>query len=160
MPRWLCRPRLCINNPEIARPSLWYNVSRMPGNVALATPSGVLPQSLSKAFQQTREYPVLANVYRNGEFQRSLLGGDSRKRWVVSKRLTATQLSALETFFNSHKYSVPFYFYDPFETDPFGYWNADGALNQGRFIVTFDGQFSYELYAGRHNCDFSLIEVA
>ena len=39
----------------------------MPGSVQNAAPSAVMPQSLSRAFVHSREYPVIDNEYRNGE---------------------------------------------------------------------------------------------
>jgi hypothetical protein len=51
----------------------------MPDSVQNAAPA-VLPQSLSRAFVHTREYPVIDNEYRNGESQRSVLAMTSRKK--------------------------------------------------------------------------------
>jgi hypothetical protein len=52
----------------------------MPGSVANAVPTTVLPNSLSRAFTHTREYPVIDNEYRNGESQRSAQAATSRKK--------------------------------------------------------------------------------
>jgi hypothetical protein len=50
----------------------------MPGSVANAAPTTVMPNSLSRAFAHTREYPVIDN--ENGESQRSAQATTSRKK--------------------------------------------------------------------------------
>jgi hypothetical protein len=54
----------------------------MPGNVANAIASTVLPQSLCCAFVHTREYPLIENEYRNGESQRSAQAATSGRYTV------------------------------------------------------------------------------
>ena len=44
----------------------------MPGSVANAAPATVLPNSLCRAFVNTREFPVIDNEYRNGESRRAV----------------------------------------------------------------------------------------
>ena len=66
----------------------------MPGSVANAAPATVMPNSLSRAFVHTREYPVIDNEYRNGESQRSAQAATSRKKWSLTKRLTPSQLAS------------------------------------------------------------------
>jgi len=83
----------------------------MPGNVANAAPSTVLPQTFSTAFRHTRGYGVQINEYANGESQRALQAGSSRKRWDLAKRLTAAQLVELRDFYIARKGPLePFFF--------------------------------------------------
>src|SRR5512133_3048255 len=91
----------------------------MPGSVANAAPTTVMPNSLSRAFVATREYPVIDNEYRNGEAQRSAHATSSRKKWTLRKRLTPAQLIALRDFFDARNgMHEAFYFYDPYQTNP------------------------------------------
>jgi len=91
----------------------------MPGSVANAAPSTVLPNSLCRAFVHTREYPVIDNEYRNGESQRSAQAATSRKKWALTKRLTPSQLATLRSFYDARNgIHEPFHFYDPYDTNP------------------------------------------
>ncbi len=91
----------------------------MPGSVQNGAPASVLPHSLCRAFAHEREYPAIENEYRNGESQRSVQASNSRKRWRIAKRLTPAQLQALRDFHDARKGPTePFYFYDPYETNP------------------------------------------
>ncbi len=90
--------------------------------------SSVLPNSLSSAFVHTREYPVIDNEYRNGESQRSAQAATSRKKWNLTKRLTPAQLATLRTFYDARNGThEPFYFYDPYETNPKFSYDPTGA---------------------------------
>ena len=100
--------------------------------VANAAPSAVLPQTLSRAFVHEREYPVIDNEYRNGESQRSAQASTSRKKWTLTKRLTPSQLATLRTFYDARNGShEPFYFYDPYETNPKFSYDPTGAALAG-----------------------------
>ncbi len=91
----------------------------MPGSVAIATPTTVLPFSLCRSFAHAREYPIQVNEYRNGESQRGRLADTSRKRWRLGKRLTAAELAALRDFYDARNGpQEPFWFYDLWETVP------------------------------------------
>lgn len=70
----------------------------MPGSVANAAPTTVLPPSLSTVFEHSREYPLIDNEYRNGEWQRSLNATTSRKRWRLAKRRSPAHLQTLWDF--------------------------------------------------------------
>ena len=62
---------------------------------------------------------MIDNEYRNGESQRSVQAATSRKKWHLTKRLTPAQLAALRTFLRcAERHLEPFYFYDPYETNP------------------------------------------
>mgnify|MGYP001060147537 FL=1 len=133
----------------------------MPDSVQNAVPTAVLPHSLCRAFVHTREYPVIDNEYRNGESQRSVEASTSRKKWRLAKRLTATQLQALRTFYEARNGPAePFYFYDPYETNPKFSYDPTGQAVVGRYTVRFGGDWGYAFGLGRADVTFELIELA
>ena len=133
----------------------------MPGSVANAAPATVLPQSLSRAFVHTREYPVIDNEYRNGESQRSVQAATSRKKWTLTKRLSPPQLATLRAFYDARGGSLePFYFYDPYETNPRFSWDPTGQALAGRYTVRFDSDWSQSAGLGRADVEIALVELA
>jgi hypothetical protein len=133
----------------------------MPGAVQNAAPAAVLPQSLSRAFVHTREYPVIDNEYRNGESQRSVEATTSRKRWRLAKRLNAAQLQALRAFYEARNGPAePFYFYDPYETNPKFSYDPAGQAVQGRYTVRFNCEWNQSASPGRAEVEIELLEVA
>jgi hypothetical protein len=133
----------------------------MPGSVANAAPSTVLPNSLSLAFAHAREYPVVENEYRNGESQRMTLAAYSRKSWRLAKRLTPVQLQELRAFYIARKGPTePFYFYDPYETNPKFSHDPTGAATTGRHTVRFDSEWAQTVGPGRVNVGIDLLELA
>ena len=133
----------------------------MPGSVQNTMPATVLPQSLCRAFVHTREYPVIDNEYRNGESQRSVEAVTSRKRWRLAKRLTPAQLTALRAFYEARSGPIePFYFYDPYETNPKFSYDPAGQAVQGRYTVRFNCEWSQSVSPGRAVVEIELLEVA
>ncbi|HOK47442.1 MAG TPA: DUF2460 domain-containing protein [Bryobacteraceae bacterium] len=133
----------------------------MPDSIQNAVPTGVLPQSLCRAFVHTREYPVIDNEYRNGESQRSAQASTSRKRWRLAKRLTPAQLQALRAFYEARNGPAePFYFYDPYETSPKFSYDPAGQATQGRYAVRFNCEWSQSVLSGRAEVEIELVEVA
>lgn len=133
----------------------------MPGNVANAVPITVLPNSLCRAFVHSREYPVIDNEYRNGESQRSVEAATSRKRWMLTKRLKPAQLQALRDFYDARNGPhEPFYFYDPYETDPKFSHDPTGLATAGRYTVRFNSEWSQSVGPGRADVQIELIELA
>jgi hypothetical protein len=133
----------------------------MPGSVQNASPLTVLPVSLSRAFIHEREYPVLDNEYRNGESQRSVQAANSRKRWRLAKRLTPAHLAPLRDFYEARNGPTePFYFYDPYETNPKFSHDPTGLAVAGRYTVRFSGAWSQSASLGRADISIELIEVA
>lgn len=132
----------------------------MPGSVANPAPTAVMPNSLSRAFVQAREYPVIDNEYRNGESQRSAQASTSRKKWMLTKRLTPSQLAALWAFYEARNGThEPFYFCDPYETNPKFSYDPIGAAVTGRCIVRFNSDWSQSVMPGRSDVQVELIEV-
>ena len=131
----------------------------MPGSVQNASPSTVLPHSLSRAFARSQEYAVLDNQYRNGESQRSTLVSTSRKRWRLAKRLAPDALGALRDFYDARNGpQQPFYFYDPYETGP--KFTATPSGSVGRYTVRFEGGFDQNIGMGRADVEIQLVEIA
>jgi hypothetical protein len=133
----------------------------MPGSVQNASPLTVLPASLSRAFVYEREYPALDNEYRNGESQRSVQATNSRKRWRLAKRLTPSQLVTLRDFCEARKGPTePFYFYDPYETNPKFSYDPTGQAAAGRYTVRFAGGWNQSVSLGRVDVSLELVELA
>lgn len=133
----------------------------VPGSVANAAPSTVLPWSLCKAFAHSREYAVIDNEYRNGESQRSRLVETSRKSWRTSRRLTPTALEDFRDFYDArHGPQEPFWFYDPWDTDPKFSYDENGSSPDGRYTVRFEGTWEQMVGMGRADVEITLIELA
>ncbi len=133
----------------------------MPGSVQNAAPLTVLPASLSRAFVHEREYPALDNEYRNGESQRSVQATNSRKRWRLAKRLAQAQLTVLREFYDARKgQAEPFYFYDPYETNPKFSHDPTGQTVAGRYTVRFAGPWEQSATLARTDLTLELIELA
>jgi hypothetical protein len=119
-----------------------------------------MPNSLSRAFVHTREYPVIDNEYRNGESQRSVQASTSRKKWTLMKRLTPSQLAALRTFYDARNGThEPFYFYDPYETNPKFSHDPTGVAGIGRYVVRFNSDWNQSVTPGRSDVQIELVEL-
>jgi len=133
----------------------------MPGSIQISVPLTVLPQSLCRAFAHERTYPVIENEYRNGESQRSAQAATSRKRWRLAKRLPPAQLTALRDFYDARKGPTePFYFYDPYETNPKFSSDPAGLALTGRYTVRFAGDWQQSSGISRADCQIDLFELA
>ena len=133
----------------------------MPGSVQNAVPLTVLPQSLCRAFAHERAYPLVENEYRNGESQRSVQAATSRMRWRLAKRLPPVQLQTLRSFYEARNGPTePFYFYDPYETNPKFSHDPTGQALAGRYTVRFEGEWNQSVGLGRADVSIELIELA
>jgi hypothetical protein len=133
----------------------------MPGSVQNAAPLTVMPPSLSRSFAHERAYPAIDSEYRNDESQRSVQATNSRKRWRLAKRLTPTQLASLRDFYDARKGPTePFYFYDPYETNPKFSPDPTGQAVAGRYTVRFAGEWNQSVDLGRADVNVDLIELA
>jgi hypothetical protein len=133
----------------------------MPGSVQNAAPATVLPLSLSRAFAHSREYPAIENEYRNGESQRSVQASNSRKRWQLAKRLAPAALQTLRDFCDARSGPTePFYFYDPYETNPKFSHDPTGQAVAGRYIVRFESDWNQTVGLVRADLEITLVEVA
>ena len=133
----------------------------MPGNVQNAAPATVLPLSLCKSFVHERAYPLIENEYKNGESQRSVQATNSRKRWRLSKRLPAALLQALRNFYDARNGTTePFYFYDPYDTNPKFSYDPTGQVTTGRYTVRFNSDWQQSSGPGRSDVEIELLELA
>ena len=137
----------------------------MPGNIAVAAPSGVLPQTLSTLFVESREYVLLTSQYHDGSQQRSQLAQSSRRTFRLAKRLTRANLTAFKSFWDAHVGGVPFFYYNPFDVvsgNRIGSnWDANGNSVVGRVTVKFVGNWSQSTVPLRTvMSDLLLVEVA
>lgn len=133
----------------------------MPAPVPNAAATLVLPFALCRTFRQTRTYPVLVNLYANGESIREIEATNSRRNWDLAMRLTPTQMTAMRDFFDSVRGGlIPFFFYDPFESTPYFNYDATGASLNGRFTVVFTTPWQQSMGLGRGDASFSLIEMS
>jgi len=133
----------------------------MPGSVQNAVASSVMPWNLYRAFARSQEYPVLDNEYAGGESQRSVLASTSRKRWRLAKRLAPAELAALRNFYDARKGPTePFYFYDPWDTNPKFSYDLTGQQTQGRYTVRFEGGWEQSAGIGLIEVTVELVEIA
>ncbi len=131
----------------------------MPGSVANAEPTEVMPLSLCRAFSHAREYSVLVNEYKNGESQRSRQADTSRKSWKTARRLTPSLLADFRDFYVARRGPTePFYFYEPWDSgfthDP------TGVQTTGRYTVRFEGTWEQMVGIARGDAQINLIELA
>jgi len=136
----------------------------VPGNIAYASPSGVLPATLCTAFAEVGEYAALEGQYHDGTIQRAQLAQASRKTFKLSKRLSASALATLYSFWTSHGGLTPFAYYNPFEPasgqQPGSNYDPTGASTQGRYIVVFRGNWAQATDVCRTNvAGLELVEV-
>ncbi len=133
----------------------------MPGSVQNANPLTVMPWSLCRSFQHSREFAVLVNEYKNGECQRGRLVETSRKRWSTTRSLTAAVLEEFRDFWNARRGPTePFFVYDPWDTDPKFSYDPTGSETVGRYCVRFDCPWEQTSGLGRLEAPVIIIELA
>lgn len=128
----------------------------MPGNVASATASVVMPLVLCSSFQRSERWRALSNSYANGEHEAKELVTNSRRSWDLAASLTAAALVDLRNFYVDRNGQLKtFYFYDVNE----GAHDATGVSATGRYIVRFAGAWSHTRQLGRLPATFALLEL-
>ena len=133
----------------------------MPGNVAAAAPTTVLPDFVSRSFEYASEFEVDLNYYADGSGQAKAITTTPRRIWRASaKMMSDAQLTALRSFWLARKCVEPFYFYYWRETTPLGAVDNTGVSTVGRYTVKFNGQWSEDFTLGVLHTDIELIEVA
>lgn len=132
----------------------------MPGNVANAAPSLVLPNALCTAYSQAREWAVDWNPYKSAECQARARTTTSRKTWQQTRKLTPSALVTLRNFYDSVNGPVtPFYFYDT-RDDQTAVYDATGVLTAGRYTVRFEGKWQQTMNLSRGDAGLALVELA
>jgi hypothetical protein len=138
----------------------------MPESIQTAAPTAVMPYALCTAFSESREYVQLQTQYHDGTIQRSQLAQTSRRTFRLSKRLSASVLSALYSFWVSQNAGLtPFAFYNPFDVasgQQIGSnYDPTGNNTQGRVTVVFRGNWTQATDVARTNVQgLELVEVA
>mgnify|MGYP000308328220 FL=1 len=134
----------------------------MPGSVAAASASAVLPLFISVSFEHARQWGVEDNTYVCGDSQCRTLTTTSRKTWRLTKRLTPDQWDDLLAFWIARNGTLdPFYFYDGTETTPRWTWDATGVSTTGRYTVRFGNtRMVGTLSIPRSETEIELIEIA
>ena len=108
----------------------------MPGNVAavdVGTPARVMPDSLSRAFTETREYIGQTNSASDGRSTRAALTTNSRKYFEREIGLGDADSATMAAFFAANRHRA-FYFYFWRE----GAFDATGTSSAGRYAVRFE----------------------
>ena len=122
-----------------------------------------MPSSLCTAFTEKRNWQSRANEYHDGSRQGMALVTMSRRAWSLRKRLKASVMVALWTFWTENQHTA-FYFYNPFEPATGqavgSNFDATGVSTQGRYAVRFNGDWNQSTYIPRADCTLDLIEVA
>jgi hypothetical protein len=133
----------------------------VPGDLTQSVAVGVIPQSLSTAFVESREYLQLQSRYHDGVVHRGQLALSSRKSWKQSKKLTAVQLLQLnDIWIITRAGTYPAYFYDPFSGDPVGSnFDPTGASTVGRYNVAIRGPWSQSSGMMRTQTSIELVEL-
>lgn len=128
----------------------------MPGNVAAAVATAVLPNHLCALFRESRTWPVRESTgYPDGRFQAEPQAANSRKSWELAKLLTFAQWLALRDFYDARNGAQqPFYWY-PQIAD----YDPTGIATTGRWLVRFDGSLSRTFRLGREEVSLRLIQV-
>lgn len=130
----------------------------MPGNVAAASASGVLPWEACSLFRRVERVETLENELPGGERIVNSLVTDSRRRWAIDRMATTSQASALLTFYGSHRGSA-FFFYDVNDTVGCAY-DATGTATTGRFKATFSSPIEMTVNVGYCQVSLEISEVA
>jgi hypothetical protein len=133
----------------------------MPGSVANASVSTVLPQWLARSFVRADEWRVDQNVYQNGEVQSRTQVTAQRLRWTAEPILTADELEDLKDFWLATLHGA-FYYYDPYEAAGAIGSNYDGtgSATTGRHKVRWEGAWQQTMNLGRFTVRLGLVEVA
>lgn len=135
----------------------------MPGSVANAVVSEVMPALLASQFTRSDSWAVQQNRYANGEVESRSQVTSSLRRWEADLIGDAAALADWKDFWEDTKHAA-FYFYDPFEPvsgQPIGSnFDATGVATTGRYKVAWEGSWSQQMTLGRFSARMALVEVA
>lgn len=128
----------------------------MPGNVASAVATAVMPSSLCSVFREARAWPVReSGGYADGRYQAEVEAGASRKAWEIGKLLTFAQWLGLSAFHESMNGAQRSFYWYPNIAD----YDPTGSYTTGRHLVRFDGALSRTYRLGRLEASLRLIEI-
>ena len=144
-------------NPSSSTRWRWgYNT--MPGNVAVATPTTVLPKRLGGTFRESHEYITEeCGPYMDGAVQQTIHTPSApRRSWDVAEQLSATLTAALHAFYLARKGPLTAFYFYPNPDD----WDSDGSSETGRYTVRFDGPMSADHAMSEvHTTSYRVVEV-
>lgn len=113
-----------------------------------------MPETLSVAFTEVREYLGIANGLPDGNSTRFATTTNSRKYFQREVGIDSVAADLLRAFFDAN-HSRAFYFYFFAE----GNFDATGASATGRYAVRFDGGIERTVAMGRQAFRYRLAEV-
>jgi len=141
----------------------------MPGNLAAAVATNVMPYNLCLAFSESRSFPMLSNTYHDGSAELGLITDGvnlpaSIRTWKLTQRLTGSTAIAMRNFFEGQLGGLtPFYFYNPFEVAS-GHaigsnYDATGLSTQGRHVCVFRGNWAESIGLPRTEIGLEIAEI-
>ncbi|HSY15296.1 MAG TPA: hypothetical protein VK816_04850 [Jatrophihabitantaceae bacterium] len=141
----------------------------MPGNLAAAVATAVMPQNLCTLFSESRIFPLLSNTYHDGTPELGLITDGvnepgSIRTWKLAQKLSGPVAIQLREFFEGQLGGLaPFYWYNPFEAgagEPIGSnYDPTGAATEGRHTVVFLGNWSETIGLPRTDVPLGLAEI-
>jgi hypothetical protein len=128
----------------------------MPGLVAAANPTTVLPAGLARALTETRTFRTLiSGPYNDGRDQRRSEALTSRKAWTLTRRLAYSDWLALRNFYLARRGPAEEFYFYPRVADH----DPTGQSATGRYTVRFASALSGTYGVPRFEAAFELIEV-
>lgn len=135
----------------------------MPGSVANAVVSEVMPRLLASQFTRSDVWACQQLTYANGEVESRSQVTSSRRRWEAELVGDAARMAEWKDFWLDTKNGA-FYFYDPFEPvsgSAIGSnFDATGVATTGRYKVAWEGSWQQQMTMGRFSVRMVLVEVA
>lgn len=136
----------------------------MPGSVANAAPSTVLPFFDGMRILRQRQWLTRINEYRDGRGQRLSDFATSRKAMSVTMRLTGANMDTLFAFYAARNGPhEPFIVYDMIERGEEGltplYDPTGVATGAGKYTVIFVGPWSQAVQVARGMVTIPVLEV-
>ncbi len=128
----------------------------MPGNVAAASPSTVMPEVLARSFVAASEFLIDVNEYADSSVQTKAITTTSRKTWRLAAVMDATLLGTMRTFWEARRNGEPFWFYFWRE----GAHDPTGLSTVGRYAAVFVGGWNEVTTLGRSIVELMIQEVA
>lgn len=129
----------------------------MPGTIAAATATTVLPWKGALAFSEARRWPQkVSQPYSDGRVNLRMQANIDRREWRISRRLDYSEWETLRDFYSARDGAAEsFYFYATLATH-----DETGESLTGRYLVRFQGALPMTYNLGYISTDFRLVEVA
>ncbi len=134
----------------------------MPGNVAAAAATEVLPYSLSTLYERGLEILVRSVEYMDGRYQASLLTTVARRAWTLEKRLTPAQMVVYRDFWLARRVDQESFLFTDVQKDSAGGFRPDDAGTESyphTYVVRFMSQWEETHTRSRGRFGIGLIQV-